>query len=78
MFQKVLQLVIWKNTGLKGVVKFFLLILILLIQILDIHKYLMKKTWHKIMFGLIKKTFIGFLTSLLNGWNHSKCVLLRN
>ena len=30
------------------------------------------------MFGLIKKTFIGFLTSLVNGWNHSKCVLLRN
>ena len=26
---------------------------------LDIHKYLMKGTWCKIIFGLIKKIFIG-------------------
>ena len=30
------------------------------------------------MFGLIKKKFIGSLTSLVNGSNHSKCVSLRN
>ena len=30
------------------------------------------------MFGLIKKIFIGLLTSLVNGSNHAKCVLLSN
>ena len=29
------------------------------------------------MFGLIKKIFIGLLTGLVNGSNHTKCVLLR-
>ena len=27
----------------------------------------MKRTWYKIMFGLIKKIFIGLLTGLFNG-----------
>ena len=30
------------------------------------------------MFGLIKKILIGLLTGLVNGFNHKKCVLLRN
>ena len=30
------------------------------------------------MFGIIKKIFIGLLTSLVNGSNHTKCVLLNN
>ena len=30
------------------------------------------------MFGLIKKIFIGLLTDLVNGFNHTKCVLLSN
>ena len=30
------------------------------------------------MFGLIKKIFIGFLTGLVNGSNHTECVLLSN
>ena len=30
------------------------------------------------MFGLIKKIFIGILTSLVNGYNHTKCVTLSN
>ena len=30
------------------------------------------------MFGLIKKIFIGLLTSLINGYNHTKCVSLSN
>ena len=30
------------------------------------------------MFGLIKKTFIGLLTGLVNGSNHTKCVSLSN
>ena len=28
------------------------------------------------MFGLIKKIFIGLLTGLVNGSNHTKCVSL--
>ena len=30
------------------------------------------------MFGLIKKIFIGLLTDLVNGFNHTKCVSLSN
>ena len=30
------------------------------------------------MFGLIKKVFIGLLTGLVNGSNHTKCVSLTN
>ena len=47
-------------------------------DILDIPKYLMKKTWYKMMFVLIMKTFIGLLTGLINGSNHTKYVLLSN
>ena len=47
-------------------------------NILDINKYLMKIACYKTMFGLIKKTFIGLLTGLINGSNHSKCVSLSN
>ena len=47
-------------------------------DILDIHKYLMKRTWYKIMFGLIKKIFIGLLTGLVNGSNLAKWISLSN
>ena len=30
------------------------------------------------MFGLIKKIFIRLLTGLVNGSNHTKCILLSN
>ena len=30
------------------------------------------------MFGFIKKTFIGLLTSVVNASNHTKCVSLNN
>ena len=69
-----------KKAGLKGVVKCFFIDFnpIDNNDILDIHKYLMKRTWYKIMFGLIKKIFIGLLTGLVNASNHTKCVLLSN
>ena len=41
---------------------------------LDIHKYLIKRTWYKIIFGLIKKTFIGLSTGPVNRSNHTMCV----
>ena len=49
------------KTGLKGVAKFSSVDFnpIDTNEILDIHRYLMKRTWYKIMFGLIKKIFIG-------------------
>ena len=34
----------------------------------------MKRTWYKLMFGLIKKMFIWLLTGLVNQSNHKKCV----
>ena len=59
-----------KKPELKGVVKFFSVDfnLIDINDILDIHKYLMNRTWYQdmIIFGLIKKTFIGLLTGLFN------------
>ena len=69
-----------KKAGLKGVVKCFFIDFnpIDNNDILDIHKYLMKRTWQKIMFALIKQIFIGLLTRLVNGSNHTKCVWLRN
>ena len=47
-------------------------------DVLDIHKYLMKRTRYKTMFGLIKKIFIGLVTDLVNGSNNTKCVSLSN
>ena len=69
-----------KKTGLKGVVNFFSVDYnpIDTNNILDIYKYLMKRTCYKITFVLIKKIFIGLLTDVVNGYNHTKCVLLSN
>ena len=65
---------------MKGVVKFFSVDFnpIDANDNLDIHKYLMKIAWYKIMFGLIKRIFIRLLTGLVNGSNHTKCVSLSN
>ena len=45
-------------------------------DILDIHKFLMKETQYKRMFGIIKKMFIVLLTSIVNASNHTKYVSL--
>ena len=64
MFQKVLQLIVWKKkkkkTGLKLAVKTTSVDFNLIDtnNIFDIRKYLMKRTWHKKMFVLIKKHFL--------------------
>ena len=67
-----------KNTGLKGVVKCFSVDLnsIDTNNILDIDKYLMKRAWYKIMFGLTEKVFIGLLTILVSASNYTKCTSL--
>ena len=69
-----------KETELKGVVKLFSVDFNLIdtSNVLDIHKYLMKRTWYKIMFGLIKKIFIGLLTGIGNRSNHTKCISWSN
>ena len=38
----------------------------------------MKGTSYKIMFGLIKKIFIGLLTDIVSASNHTKCMSLNN
>ena len=38
----------------------------------------MERKLYKIMFVLIKKIFIAILTGIVNGSNHTKCVLLSN
>ena len=67
-----------KKTGLKGVEKIIYVEFnpIGTNNISHVHTNLMKTTWYKLMFGLIKKIFIEFLTSLANGSYHTKCVSL--
>ena len=45
---------------------------------LDTHKYLVKRTWCIIMFGLIRKIFIRLLSNIVNTSNHTKCPSLSN
>ena len=81
-----------KKTGLKWSVNFFSVDFdpVDTNNILDIPRYLMKKTKYKMlgliketlykimMFGFIEKMFIGLLTGLVNGSNHTKWLLLSN
>ena len=69
-----------KITGLKVVLNFFSVDFnpIDTNDILDIHKYLIKRTRYKIMFELFKKIFIGLSTGLVNRSSHTKFVSLSN
>ena len=69
-----------KETGLKEFLKVFSVDFnsINTNDLLDIRKYLMKRTEYQIMFGLIKKIVNGLLTGLGNGYYHTKWVLLSN
>ena len=55
-FQRILQLIIWKNTGLKEIAEFFSVDFdpIDTNDILDIHRYLIKVKWYKIIFWVKK------------------------
>ena len=62
-----------------GMCKIFLLVIeLLILVILSIYINVYEKTWYKIMFGLIKKKFMGLLISLINASNHTQCVSLSN
>ena len=80
MFQKILQLIIWKKNRIKRILNFFLVDFnpIDTNDISDIHKYFMKRTWYKIIFALIKKIIIGLLGSIITASNHTKRVSLSN
>ena len=69
-----------EKTRLKGIVKPFSVDFNLIdtYDILDINKYLMKGTWCKIMFGIIKKMLIVLLRNIVDGSNHTKCMLVSN
>ena len=45
---------------------------------LDIHKFLINRTWYKREFGLIKKILIGFFADIVSAYNHKNCALLSN
>ena len=47
-------------------------------NILDIHRYLMKGKYYKIILRLIKKMSIELLISTVNASNHTKCLSLSN
>ena len=57
---------------------FFLIIISLILVILLVFIDIYEKTWYKIMFGLIKKMFMGLFINIVNASNHKKCVLLNN
>ena len=69
-----------KKVGLQEAVKFFSVDFnsIDSNDFFDINRYLMKRTWHKTMFGLIKKFFIGLLTIIVSASNHTRCMSLSN
>ena len=71
MFQKIINNT--KNKNKTGVEKFFPLDVnpVDNNDILDIHKYLMERTWYKTLFVLIEIIFIGLLTGLVNASNHT-------
>ena len=58
-FQRILQLIIWKNTGLKEIAEFFSVDFdpIGTNDILDIYRYLIKVKWYKIFFS-VKKVYV--------------------
>ena len=58
-FQRILQLIIWKNTGLKEIAEFLSVDFdpIDTNDILDIHRYLIKVKWYKIIFW-VKKVYV--------------------
>ena len=58
-FQRILQLIIWKNTGLKEIAEFFSVDFDLIDtnDILDIYRYLIKVKWYKIFFS-VKKVYV--------------------
>ena len=47
-------------------------------NIINIHKYLMKKTQYKIILVLIKKMSIGLLIRIVSVSNHRRCLSLSN
>ena len=80
IFQEIFQPITWKKAELNGCAYDFSVDYrdFDTNNIINIHKYLMKKKNYKILFGLTKKMFIGLLTSIVNGSNHIKCVSLSN
>ena len=74
IFQKILQLIIWKETGLKGSANFFSVDF----DPNDTNDISINISWkkHKIIVALIKKIFTGVLTSIVSASTVTKCVLL--
>ena len=64
-----------KKIGLKGSVKFFS-VDFNPIDSDNIHRYLMKEKWYKIMLKIIQKMFIVLLSNIVSGSNHTKCISL--
>ena len=70
-----------KKTELKGAVNFVVVVDFNPIgtnDILNIHKYLMKRMWYKIIFGLINKIFFWVLLKIVSPSNHTNFVSLSN
>ena len=62
VFQKILRLIIWKKWDWRSCKSFFCWFFnpIDTNDISDIHKYSTKRTWYKIIFGLIRKYLLDY------------------
>ena len=84
MFRKIFQQVTWKKTGFNGHIYDFSLDYDAtdVDDILDIHKYLMKKrAYYNKMFKFVKQIFISammFFGCNLSNVNSLKCVSMNN
>ena len=69
-----------KKRGLKRIVVFLSVVFnrIDTNDILDIHKYFVKVTRHKIIFEIIQKVYMVLLISIVNASNHRKSLSFSN
>ena len=65
-----------RKTGLKGTVECFFVDFNPIDTKDILRMFLMKGTWYKIIFGIVKKMFMRLLISIVNSSNYTKWVSL--
>ena len=65
-----------RKTGLKGIVECFFVDFNPIDTKDILRMFLMKGTWYKIMFGIVKKMFMRLLISIVNSSNYTKWISL--
>ena len=65
-----------RKTGSKGIVECFFVDFNPIDTKDILRMFLMKGTWYKIMFGIVKKMFMRLLISIVNSSNYTKWISL--